>query len=186
MVLLSVGVLLFALVHFIPSLMPELKNSGMQKLGEGGYKGLFSLLLMASFGLMIYGWRTAEFSYLYNAPVSLKSTALAIMALAFLLFAASSLKTRLKRYIRHPQLTGVALWAVAHLLMNGDSRSVVLFTGLGLWAILSMVFINRREGSWNKEDIPALSAEFILITVAAATIAVTVAVHPWISGVSVF
>lgn len=186
MVLLTTGVLLFAVVHFVPSVMPELKNAGTRKLTEGGYKGVFSLLLLASFALMIFGWRTAEPEYLYQPPAALRLPALFIMLLAFIFFAASSLKTRMKQIIRHPQLTGVVLWAGAHLLLNGDSRSAVLFTGMGVWALLSIYFINRRDGAWQKEEPPAsAAAEIILLAVAGVTVAVTVFIHPWLSGVRV-
>lgn len=185
MVLLTTGVLLFAVVHFVPSLMPQLKNTAIRKMGEGGYKGIFSLLLLASFALMIYGWRTAVPSLLYQPPASLRTFALLLMVLAFILLAASSLKTRVKQFVRHPQLTGVALWSVAHLLLNGDSRSLVLFVGLGIWAVLSIVLINRREGAWEKAAIPSVTSELVLLGVAGVTIAITVYIHPWLSGVSV-
>ncbi|MFK7976850.1 MAG: NnrU family protein [Halioglobus sp.] len=186
MVLLSIGVLLFAVVHFVPSLMPELKQAGLSKLGDGGYKGVFSLLLLGSFALMIVGWRSAEVTYLYQPPAALRTIALALMLAAFVLLAASSLKSRIKQFIRHPQLTGVALWSVAHLMLNGDSRSAVLFVGLGLWAILSILLINRRDGAWTKDEVPPMAAEFVLLATAAVTIAVTIYIHPWISGVNVF
>lgn len=185
MIMLISGVLLFAGVHFIPSLAPNLKTQLLTRLGESGYKGIFSLLLLASFGLMIAGWRGAQFTYVYQPPISLRSLALGIMVVAFILLAASSLKTRLKQWVRHPQLTGVVLWGAAHLLLNGDSRSIVLFGGLGLWALASIVTINHREGAWEKPPVPPFSSEIILVTAAAITIAITVFAHPWLSGMPV-
>jgi uncharacterized membrane protein len=58
--------------------------------------------------------------------------------------------TDIKQFIRHPQLTGVKLWAVAHLLSNGETRSLILFTGMLAWAVMEVIFINRRDGVWNK------------------------------------
>jgi hypothetical protein len=63
------------------------------------------------------------------------------------LFAVSGMKTALARKIRHPMLLAVVLWAVGHLLVNGDIASFVLFGGLGLWGLISMVLINRA-GPW--------------------------------------
>ena len=157
-----------------------------ERLGENGYKGVFSLLLLGSFALMILGWRSADFTHVYSPPMALRSVAFLIIAVAFVLLVAASLKTRLRRIVRHPQLTAVALWAIAHLLLNGDLRSLVLFGGLGLWAVLTIAAINRREGAWSKEPAPALSAELLLVRIAAAALGLTVVVHPWISGVPVW
>ena len=70
--------------------------------------------------------------------------------MGFILFFAAYPPTNVKRLLRHPQLTGVALWGVGHLLANGESRSIVLFGGLTLWAIAEIVVINRRDGARDK------------------------------------
>ncbi len=184
--LLLLGLLLFAGVHLVPSLAPSLKASWLGRFGEGGYKGSFSLLLLASFALMIGGWRSITPSSLYLPPDSMHLVALAIMALAFVLLVVSNRNSRLRRLVRHPQLTGVALWGLAHLLLNGDNRSVLLFGGLCVWAIVEILAINRRDGVWIKTDAPAWSAELVTLVIAALVIAVTVAVHPWLSGMPVF
>lgn len=185
MALLILGVLMFAGVHFIPSLAPGMKQAWMRRLGEGGYKGMFSLLLLASFALMIIGWRSAVPEQVYQVPADARSFGLALMCLAFFLLAASSLKSRIKQFVRHPQLTGVALWAAAHLILNGDSRSVVLFGGLALWSIIEIFAISKREGVWVKGAAPSWTAELLTGFAAAITIAIFVFVHPWISGVPV-
>ena len=178
MTLLILGVLLFATVHYIPSLAPGVRAAWQSRFGENGYKGLFSLLLLLSFGLMIGGWRSATPSHLYVPPAGLHSLALAMLVLAFLLLAASNLKTRLRR-------SAVAIWAAAHLLLNGDSRSLVLFGGLGLWALSEIAAINRRDGVWIKEPAPGLGSEALTGLVAALTLAVVIYLHPWLAGVPV-
>ena len=65
-----------------------------------------------------------------------------------ILFVASNFPSRIKRLVRHPQLTGVLLWSLAHLAANGDSRSLVVFGSLAFWSIFSMLTINRRNGAW--------------------------------------
>lgn len=186
MTLLVLGILLFAFVHFVPSMAPSLKASALSRMGEGGYKGLFSLLLVGSFAFIIIGWRNAETVTVYPPPIALHTVALGLLGLAFLLMAASARKSRLKLLIRHPQLTGVALWGIGHLLLNGDSRSIVLFGGMTAWALIEMIAINKREGVWIKGDAPSWSAEVVTVLIAAITVALVVAIHPWISGVSVY
>ena len=185
MTLLVLGVVLFAGVHFIPSLAPSLKEKCLAVMGEGGYKGIFSLLLLGAFALMIFGWRSAQGDFVYLPPVNLRVFALALLGLAFVLMAVSSRKSRLRLIVRHPQLTGVSLWGISHLLLNGDSRSIVLFGGLTLWAVVEIFAINKREGAWIKEEAPSWGSELVNLLIAAITIGVIVYIHPWLSGVPV-
>ena len=186
MVLLIAGVLLFAAVHFIPSLTPGIKAAWVGKLGEDGFKGLFSLLLLAAFGLIIVGWRSTPPALLYVPPQTLHGPALALVALGFVVMVAANRNSRIRLFIRHPQLTGVSMWGIAHLLLNGEDRSVVLFGALTLWAIGEMFAINRREGVWIKEAPPGWGAEVVTLLIAVITIGVVIAIHPWISGMPVW
>jgi uncharacterized membrane protein len=185
MTLLVLGIALFAGVHFIPSLAPSLKERSLAGMGEGGYKGIFSLLLMGSFALMIFGWRSAQPDFVYSPPANLRVFALALLGLAFVLMAVSSRKSRLRLIVRHPQLTGVALWGISHLLLNGDNRSIALFGGMTAWAVVEIFAINRREGVWIKEEAPSWGSELVSLLIAAITIGVIVYIHPWLSGVPV-
>lgn len=185
MALLVIGVLLFAGVHLIPSLAPGLRAAWLGKMGEGGYKGTFSLLLMLSFALMIFGWRSTPPQYLYTPLQSLKHPAMGLLLIAFLLMVASGRKSRLKQWLRHPQLTGLALWGIAHLLLNGDVRSTVLFGGMVIWSIVEIFAINRREGAWVKADVVPWSADLINLVIAIVVVLITVFLHPYISGMPV-
>ena len=186
MTLLILGVLLFAGVHFIPSLAPGVRARWYSSLGEGGYKGSFSLLLLAAFALMIAGWRSAQATFVYLPAPALHDLALGLLALAFLLMVVSSRYSRLCLLVRHPQLTGVTLWGIAHLLLNGDSRSLVLFGGLAIWAIVEMIAINRREGVWVKSKAPSWGTELLTLVITAVVLAGVVYIHPWLAGMPVW
>ena len=108
-----------------------------------------------------------------------------LVLIAFILFGASNYPTRIKQFIRHPQLTGVAVWAFAHLVLNGDSRSVLLFGTMGLWAILEIVFINRREGKWVKQPSPSWAREIRGLAISLVVFVVVVMLHPYMTGVSI-
>ena len=90
---------------------------------------------------------------------------------------------RIGNLVRHPQLGGLLTWAVAHLLVNGDSRSLVLFGGLGLWALLAIVATNRRDGAWEKPEPPPLAKDVIGMVVSLVVLAAVIWAHPWLAGV---
>ena len=161
-------------------------SAGVEKFGADGFKGVFSLFLLTSFGLMIFGWRSTTPELLYVPPLALHTPARGLVALGFLVMLGANRNSRIRLFIRHPQLTGVAMWGIAHLLLNGEDRSVILFGGLTLWAIAEMFAINRREGAWVKEPPPGWGAEVVTLLIALVTIGVVVAIHPWISGVPVW
>jgi len=77
-------------------------------------------------------------------------------------------------------LTGVVVWAVAHLLVNGDLPSVVLFGGLGLWAIISMMIINRAEPNYEPFDGGTVQGDIRLAVITLVLFAVIVGIHTWL------
>ena len=182
MAMLITGLVLFCGGHLLASLMPAQREALRARLGKNGYRGVFSLLVGTGLALIIFGWRSSQPGFVYLPVAELKHPAMLLVVLAFLLFVTSSRYSRLCRMVRHPQLTGVLLWAVAHLLLNGDSRSVLLFGSLGAWALVEMFTINRREGAWVKRDPPGWGAELVTLIIALVAVAAVVFVHPWIAG----
>ena len=184
MVWLCVGVLLWMAVHFIPSVARRLRTALVERVGENPYKGIFTLTLVLSIALMIVGWRSTAPALIYVPPTWGAPLTSMLMLIAVLLFGAAQQPTRIKRFIRHPQLTGMVVWSLSHLLSNGDSRSVVLFGGLGLWALIEMPLISQREGVWVRPYGPALSVEVRGILISAVIFFVLVFLHPYFAGVS--
>ncbi|KAA1189587.1 NnrU family protein [Pseudohalioglobus sediminis] len=186
MALLIAGVLLWSIVHLVPAIAQALRQSLLGKLGENGYKGLFSLLLIAAILMMVFGWRSIDQpTYLYTLPLWTRHLGMLLVLVAFILFVASGMATRIKQVLRHPQLTGVLIWAGAHLMMNGDSRSLVLFGGMGIWALLEIVLINRRDGAWVKPEVPGMAQEAKLLAISLVVFVAVVFAHPWLAGVAI-
>jgi uncharacterized membrane protein len=150
------------------------------------YQALFSLCILSSLALIIFGWRSADSSPVYDSSPALGIIALILMFLSFTLMVGANFPTtRIKRFIRHPQLSGVLLWAIAHLLTNGDSRSLVLFSALGLWSVVSMVTINRRDGDWQKpKTFTPIYMEAIPVIIGVCLAFLTIWLHVYLSGVS--
>ncbi len=184
MIWLVIGLLVWSGLHFIPSLAQGLRSALIESMGDGRYRIAFSIGVVASIVLMVMGWRVGDQWSVYEPPTWGRPLGSALIVIAFLLFGLAHAKTNVKRFIRHPQLAGLVAWAVGHLLANGDNLSVLLFGGLGLWALIEMPLINKREGAWKKPDPEPLSAEVRPVVTGLVIFAIFFAAHPYLFGVS--
>lgn len=182
--LLILGLLIWCIVHFIPGLAPGLRAGLIEKLGEAPYKIAFTLLLILAIVFMVWGWRTSDPALIYIPPSWGVAAAGLLVTVAFILLAASNTRNNIKRFIRHPQLSGIVLWSIGHLAANGDSRSVILFGIFGLWAIAEIFVINRRDGVWVKPDPAPLAKDITVVIIGIAVMLVFVFIHPYLFGVS--
>ena len=180
------GLLLWSLVHFVPSVATGIKEAWVSRMGENGYKLSFTLLIAISLVLIVLGWRSALPSQLYLPPIGARHLAFLLLALAFLLFGAAQQPTRIKRLVRHPQLSGVIAWSIAHLMLNGDTRSILLFTWLAAWAALEIMFINRRDGAWVKPQAPSWGREAAGAVISLGIFLLVALAHPYFTGMPVF
>jgi uncharacterized membrane protein len=181
--LLITGVILWSAAHFFKRLAPAARAG----LGDKG-RLLVTAALVASLLLMIFGYRMADFIPVYTPPEWARGVNNIAMIAVFYVFGASAAKPAkvwLGTKLRHPQLAAVSIWAVAHLLANGDVASLVLFGGLLAWALSSMALINRAEGSW---DVPAQAPakkEITLVVITAVLFSLVATIHSWL-GVNPF
>ncbi|NVJ96579.1 MAG: NnrU family protein [Alphaproteobacteria bacterium] len=168
MALLILGVALFTLLHLVPIFATETRASVVSRISENGYKALYSLATFSAFYFIYKGWTLSEVTFLYSPPSwSPHATALLVL-IGFVLFFSSRAPTNIKRYIRHPQLAGLACWAAGHLLSNGETRSVILFAGLGVWSVIAMLGSNRRDGEWIKPESQSLAKDIVTIVIGLA------------------
>lgn len=155
---LTIGVLLWSLVHFFPGLAVDFRSTVIRRFGEYPYKGVFILLMVVSLYLIISGWSSLTpvepdvLAGIYTAPEWGGHAAAVLVLVGFVLFLAPYPPNNIKRLFRHPQLIGFIFWGVGHLLAVGTARAIVFFGGLTLWALIEIFLINRREGAWVKPD----------------------------------
>ncbi|UAB89285.1 NnrU family protein [Ruegeria sp. SCSIO 43209] len=142
-VLLILGVALWWAAHLFKRAMPEPRAA----MGDAG-KGVVALALVASVLLMIFGYRMTDFIYVWAPPTFLIHVNNLLVLIAFYLASPAGTKGRLLNKVRHPMLGGFKLWAFAHLLVNGDLASIILFGGLLAWAIVEVIVINKSEPDW--------------------------------------
>ncbi len=182
MLWLAVGVLLWSLLHLFPSFAPEARAGLVARVGEWPFKGLFALVIVGSIVLMVLGWRAVEPVTLYTLPSLARGAATALMIVALVLVVAPYIPTNIRRAVRHPQLTAVLVWATAHLLAAGDNRSMVLFGGIGLWSVVAMALISRREGDWERPEVKPPTGDAVAVVVGIVAYLVLLFAHPWLFG----
>lgn len=144
MTVLILGLVVWVVAHFFGRVAPSLRAP----LGQKG-KGLLALAILLSVVLMVIGYRNAETIFLWPRVQGATGLNNLLMILAVYFVSPGPKKGALFYRMRHPMLFGFMLWVIAHLLVNGDSASVVLFGGLGLWALAAMWLINRAEPDWH-------------------------------------
>jgi uncharacterized membrane protein len=146
MCLLVAGLVIFFGVHSIAILAPGLRDSWRARMGEGPWKGMYSVLSAAGFVLICVGFAQARHapSVLYTPPEWLRYFAVVLLAPVFPLLFASVLPGRIRARMKHPLLAGVKLWAFAHLLANGMLADVLLFGSFLAWAVLDRISFKRR------------------------------------------
>lgn len=143
MVWLIAGLVLFFGVHAFSGLRGA-RTRLIHAMGEKRYKAAYSLVSLAGFGLILVGMGKAPRMELWTAPEWGRYAALWFMPFAFVSLTASFIPGNLRRVTAHPMLWGVTMWALLHLLANGDLASLLLFGGFGLYSVHAMSSQNAR------------------------------------------
>jgi len=175
MALLIAGVVLWAVAHFFKRVTPGLRAS----MGDKG-KGLVAVLTLASVVMMIFGYRMADSTSVYTPLAGMGHANNLLMVLSLFMLGAGSSRGWVASKVRHPMMWGLVIWAVAHLLVNGDSASVVLFGGLAVWALIQMQLANRGDGAWDRPEAGPFSKDVKNALIALVLYALITGVHIWL------
>jgi len=173
------GLALWSIAHFFKRLAPKIRAGMTAKMGNGA-KGVMALAILASIVLMVIGYGAAPVEFVYDLPSWARHVNNTLMLVSVALLGMGSSKGRARTWLRHPMLTGVIVWSGAHLLVNGDVASIVLFGGLALWAAAEMLLINMQEGKWKKPKAGPASGDIKWLVISAVVFAVISGIHIWI------
>lgn len=148
MMLLVLGLLIFIGIHLVPT-RPDLRAGWLARFGEGGYKGLFTIVALVGLALIVYGFGQARLAasgnpQLWDPPRWTRHATMTLMLPVFILLAAAYLPGRISAAVKHPMLLSVKLWALAHLLISGRLAQLLLFGGLLAWAVFDRISVKRR------------------------------------------
>ena len=147
MIVLILGILIFIGVHLVPT-SPQARKGLAGQLGEAQYKIAFSVASFISFALIIWGFGMARHSganvQLWTPPTWTKHIAFALMWPAFVLLVAAYVPSRIRDKAKHPMLAAIKVWALAHLLANGDLAGLILFASFLAWAVYDRISVKKR------------------------------------------
>lgn len=166
MTLLIAGLILFLGAHSTRIFADHWRTNMIERLGELKWKGVVTTLSIAGFILLIIGYDQARLSpvMLWQPPLWTRHVALLLNLFAFVLLAAAYVpRNIIKSKIGHPMIAGVKIWALAHLLANGNLADVILFGGFLMWAVLNFR-ASRRRDRVNSTVYPAAAMANSLLT----------------------
>jgi len=179
-VVLILGLALWSGAHVFKRVAPEAR-AGMGDAAKGGV----AVAVVVSLVLMWWGYRNAWGPVWWGRSMALTGINNLLMVVAFYVYASGAAppgrpRNRLGTLLRHPQLMGFALFCAAHLLVNGDLASFLLFGGLLAWALAEIALINRAEPDWQPPEWGGVKSEVRVGVIAAVIFVVVALIHGWV------
>lgn len=189
--LLIVGLIGFLGLHLIPT-APEIRDTLRNRLGDGPYKVAFSILSLAGFAVIVLGYHKMQLHpgknpELWLPPVWTRHIALALMLPAMILLVAAYVPSRIRTAVKNPMLLAVKLWAVAHLLANGDVASILLFGSFLAFAVYDLISVKARGalGPLGAATAKGVLNDVLVVAIGTALYAgMLFGGHQWLIGVS--
>ena len=190
MLYLILGLVIFFGAHLFTTFRSREPGKDIKaKLGYGPYMGLYSLVSIAGFVLICWGFgATHDAGSLYMAPSWGRHVNLALMLPSLILLAASQLPTgAIKKAVKHPMLVAVKLWAFGHLLANGELNSVILFGSFLAYAVIDRIAVKKRGDNGPARDaaVSVMSDVGAVVIGGGLYVAILIWLHPILFGVAI-
>jgi uncharacterized membrane protein len=176
--------------HAFATFRPQ-RAAAVARMGEVPYKGLFALVALAGIVLICIGfaqYREAGLIVLWQPPAWIRHVTVALMWPAVICVVASYSRGDIYRVLKHPMLVGVKLWALAHLIANGDLGGIILFGSILAWAVFDRITLKRRSDP-GAPAIPSGGRIYDVVAVVVGTLiylALGFWFHPSVIGLRVF
>ena len=191
MTYLILGLIVFLGAHSVRIFAEDWRTRTIARIGPNPWKGVYSLISIAGFVLLVWGYGQARQAggVLYEPPLFMRYITSLLTLVSFVLLAAAKVPgNHIKASVGHPMVAGVKLWAFAHLLSKGSLADVMLFGAFLAWAIVDFIVARRRDRSAGTRY-PAGSGARTAMTVVAGAVAWAVFAfwaHLWLIGVAPF
>ena len=170
--LLILGVALWWAAHLFKRVAPE-RRAAMGDKGRGPVAAAIGISIL----LMIFGFRGTDVVTVWSPPSFTIHINNLLMLIAIYMLSPAPKRGKLLQGLRHPMLLGFSLWTVAHLLVNGDLASIIMFGGLLVWALMTMQIINRAEPEWTPNTGGTLAKDAMFIVGSVVLLGVIGFVH---------
>ena len=188
MSLLIAGLLVFLGIHTFTTLR-ELRLAAIDKLGDSGYRIVYSVIAFVGLALIVYGYgayRAAGYIPVWEPPRGMNHLAMLLMLIAFICVTAAYTPVgKIKTTLKHPMLVGVKTWALAHLLVNGDLGSMILFGAFLAWAVYDRISEKRRGADPAVMVASFTSGDIIAIVIGTVLCGLMLWLHPVLIGVAI-
>jgi uncharacterized membrane protein len=188
MTLLILGILLFLGVHLLRVVAPGFRLSMIEKFGENGWKGLYSILSLATLVLLVWGYANAPVIDLWFPPAGMSHLTTTLMLFAMICLVASQIPAgHIAVKTKHPMVLSVKIWAAAHLVANGDLASTLLFLAFLAWGVVLRISYKRRERAGLSQPRTFVSARYDVIAVVGGVVlwaAFIMGLHKLLIGVA--
>ncbi len=148
MAYLILGLIVFFGIHVVRMVAPGFRAARIEALGEGPWKGIYSVVALVGLVLIVWGWMQyrAEAPQVYVPPEWGRHVTALLVLIAFILLGAGNGPVgRIRATLVHPFLIGIMLWAAGHLFANGDLASVLLFGAFLVYAIVNRIAVGFRS-----------------------------------------
>ena len=155
------GLAVFFAAHAF-SMFRDARAALVTRLGALPYRGLYCLVSLLGIALIVHGYTQAPRIDVWLPPPALRRLTVLLMVPVFVLLVAAYLPGQIKATVRNPMLMAIATWALAHLLINGDLASMLLFASFLAYAVLDLIAVERSDRS---PQVPAPRALFDALAV---------------------
>ncbi|WP_415921478.1 NnrU family protein [Tateyamaria sp. SN6-1] len=174
-IILGAGVAVWWAAHLFKRVAPARRAA----MGDPG-KGAVAAAIAVSILLMIIGYRGTEFLPVWQPPAFMVHINNLGMLIAIYMLSPAPKRGKLLQGLRHPMLTGFSIWAVAHLLVNGDLASIILFGGLLVWAVLTARIINAADPAWTPNTGGSYAKDAMFLVGSVVLLGLIGMVHNWL------
>ncbi|QCL94476.1 NnrU family protein [Agrobacterium tumefaciens] len=189
MLFLALCLALFLLTHLLKVVAPQFRARVIASMGEGPFKGVYSLVSLITLGLVIYAFGEArqETGMVWYPPVWTSHLAVTLMLPAMICLIASLIPAgHIAVKTKHPLILSVKIWALAHLLANGETSSILLFASFLAWGVVMRISLKRRERAGEKVVRDFVSGRYDLVAIVGGIVlwgAFILKLHEWLIGV---
>lgn len=188
MLLLIIGLVLFLGLHLIRVVAPGFRAAMVARLGLSGWKGLYSALAIVSVALVAYGYSVAPVVNVWFPPMGMNHLTVTLMLFATVCLVAGVLPAgQIVAKTKHPMVLSIKIWAFAHLISNGDLRSIILFAAFLAWGVILRIALKRRERAGEVTVRPFAGTKYDLYAVILGVVlwaAITFKLHELLIGVA--